>query len=153
PEEAPSRAAFDLLTKEFGPGPFAPIVLAVRTTGPVVDPGNLGQLYDYSRRIAGDPRVEHVDSLVDIDPRMTIAQYELLYGAGTTPPDRYVAGILHATTQGDLTAFTVYTPFGPNEATARALVRDLRSPTGPLAAPAGVTVLVGGGAADVEDVV
>ena len=32
-------------------------------------------------------------------------------------------------------------------------MRDLRAPDGPLAAPEGTTVLVGGGAADVEDVV
>ncbi|HEY4227615.1 MAG TPA: MMPL family transporter [Candidatus Limnocylindrales bacterium] len=153
PEDAPSRSAFDLLTTEFGPGPFAPIVLAVRTTGPAIDSANLEQLYDYSRRLAADPRISRVDSLVDVDPRMTLGQYELLYHANGLPPDRYVAGVLHATTQGDLTAFTVLTPYGPNEAIARELVRDLRSKTGPLAPPPGDSVLVGGGAADVEDVV
>src|SRR5262249_51981836 len=40
-----------------------------------------------------------------------------------------------------------------NDADGRALVRDLRAKTGPLAVPSGMTVLVGGGAADVEDVV
>jgi RND superfamily putative drug exporter len=153
PENAPSRAAFDLLTTEFGPGPFAPIVLAVRTTGPAIDPANLAKLYDYSRRLAGDPRITTVDSLVDVDQRMTLEQYQLLYRSDGRPPDRYVAGVLHATTRGDLTAFTVVTPYGPNEAIARQLVRDLRSGTGPLAPPAGVSVLIGGGAADVEDVV
>ena len=61
--------------------------------------------------------------------------------------------VLAATTNGDLTAFTITTPYGPNEGRARALVGDLRADTGPLAPPAGSTVLVGGGAADVEDVV
>jgi Predicted drug exporters of the RND superfamily len=153
PENAPSRAAFDRLTVDFGPGPFAPIVLAVRTVGPAIEPSNLALLYDYSRRLAADPRITHVDSLVDVDPRMTLAQYGLLYGSGGRPPDRYVAAALHATTQGDLTAFTILTPYGPNEAIARDLVRDLRSGTGPLAPPVGSRVLVGGGAADVEDVV
>ncbi len=153
PENAPSRASFDLLATEFGPGPFAPLVLAVRTTGPAIDPANLEELYDYSRRLAADPRITTVDSLVDVDRRMTLAQYQLLYRPDGRPPDRYVSGVLHATTQGDLTAFTVVTPYGPNEAIARELVRDLRSKTGPLAPPPGVSVLVGGGAADVEDVV
>jgi RND superfamily putative drug exporter len=153
PESAPSRAAFDRLAEEFGPGPFAPIVLAIRTEGPAVSPDNLALLYDYSRRLAADPRIERVDSLVDVDPRMTLAQYGLLYRPSSSPPDRYVAEVLGATTRGDLTAFTILTPYGPNEAVARALVGDLRADTGPLAAPAGTTVLVGGGAADVEDVV
>ena len=84
---------------------------------------------------------------------MTLDQYDLLYRSDGRPPDRYVAGVLHATTQGDLTAFTVLTPYGPNEAIARGLVGDLRARTGPLAPPTGFSVLVGGGAADVEDVV
>ena len=153
PEAAPSRDAFDRLTEEFGPGPFAPIVIAVRTTGRAVDPANLGALYDYSRRLAADPRIDRVDSLVDIDPRLTLDQYVLLYAPPGGPPDRYIAELLSATTQGDLTAFTVLTPYGPNEAIARALVGDLRAPNGALSPPAGTTILVGGGAADVEDVV
>ena len=153
PEDAPSRDAFDRLTVAFGPGPFAPIVLAVRTTGAATEPANLAGLFDYSRRLAADPRIERVDGLVDVDPRLTLEQYELLYRPGAPPPDRFAAGVLHATTQGDLTAFTLTTPYGPNEPIARQLVGDLRSGTGALAPPAGTTVLVGGGAADVEDVV
>jgi RND superfamily putative drug exporter len=153
PETAPSRDAFDLLTREFGPGPFAPIVLAVRTNGAAVEPANLAALFDYSRRLEADPRINRVDSLVDVDPRMTLAQYQLLYRSGQAPPDRYISEMLAATTKGDLTAFTILTPYGPNEAIARSLVGDLRSKTGALAPPAGMTVLVGGGAADVEDVV
>ena len=57
---------------EFGEGEFAPIALAVRTTGPATDPANLAALYDYSRRLAADPRVTRVDSLVDVDPRLTL---------------------------------------------------------------------------------
>jgi RND superfamily putative drug exporter len=153
PESAPSRDAFDRLTEAFGPGPFAPIVLAIRTQGPAIDPRNLDNLFDYSRRLAADPRIERVDSLVDVDPRLTPEQYRLLYRPDELPPDRFVAEFLYSTTQGDLTAFTLTTPYGPNETIARELVHDLRSGTGALAPPPGTTVLVGGGAADVEDVV
>ena len=34
-----------------------------------------------------DPRITHVDSLVDVDPRMTLEQYQLLYRADGRPPD------------------------------------------------------------------
>jgi RND superfamily putative drug exporter len=153
PDDVPSRQAFDRLTDAFGPGPFAPIVLAVRTDGPATSPDSIARLYEYSRRLAGDPRVARVDSLVDVDPRLTLLQYQLLYGSPSGPPDRFVAEALAATTNGDLTAITIITPYGPNEAPGRALVVDLRADTGPLAPPAGLEVLVGGGAADVEDVV
>ena len=86
----PSRAAFDRLQAEFGEGEFAPIVLAIRTDGAATSPANLAALYDYSRRLAADPRIARVDSLVDVDPRLTLAQYPLLYGDPNGPRDRYV---------------------------------------------------------------
>jgi RND superfamily putative drug exporter len=153
PAGVPSRAAFDRLQAEFGEGAFAPITIAVRTGGRATSHDNLARLYEYSRRIAADPRVRRVDSLVDVDRRLTLAQYQLLYGDPNGPRDRFVATALAATTRGDLTAFTLTTPYGPNRAEGRALVADLRDPRSALAPPAGVGILVGGGAADVADVV
>ena len=153
PPDVPSRAAFDRLREAFGEGEFAPIVVAIRTDGPAASADNLARLFDYSRRIGADPRVSRLDSLVDVDPRMTLAQYQLLYGDPNGPRDRFLATVLAMTTKDDLTAFTITTPFGPNRDQGRDLVRDLRAADGPLAAPAGTSILVGGGAADVADVV
>ncbi len=153
PASVPSRAAFDRLQREFGEGEFAPLVIAVRTDGPATSPGNLAALYDYSRRLAADPRITRVASLVDVDPRLTLGQYTLLYGDPNGPRDRYVATTLASTTAGDLTAFTVYTPYGPNRDEGKGLVAAMRDPSSALAPPTGVSVLVGGGAADVTDVV
>ena len=153
PPEVPSRAAFDRLRANFGDGEFAPLVIAIRTTGDATTPDNLGALYDYSRRLAGDARITRVESLVDVDRRLTLQQYQLLYADPNGPRDRYVQTALAATTRGDLTAFTIYTPYGPNRDEGKALVASLRDPSGPLVPPAGMAVLVGGGAADVTDVV
>ncbi len=153
PSSVQSRAAYDLLAANFGEGEFAPLVLAIRAHGAVVQADNIGRLYDYSRRLAADPRVRRVDGLVDLDPRLSRAQYQLLYASPTGPPDRYAAAALAATTRGDLAAFTVITPFGPNAQAARDLVTELRDPASPLAPPAGLTVQVAGGAAEVKDVV
>ncbi|OGO51150.1 MAG: hypothetical protein A2Z32_11975 [Chloroflexi bacterium RBG_16_69_14] len=153
PPEMPSRAAFDRLQAEFGEGEFAPMVVAIRTAGAATNPTNLAALYDYSRRLARDSRVARIDSLVDVDPRLTLAQYTLLYGDPNGPRDRYVQTALAATTRADLTAFTIYTAFGSNRDEGKTLVADLRSPGGAIAPPPGMSVLVGGGAADVTDVV
>jgi RND superfamily putative drug exporter len=153
PPSVPSRAAFDRLRAEFGEGEFAPIVLAIQTDGAATAPENLAALYDYSRRLAADPRVARVEGLVDLDPRLDLEQYHLLYGAATGPPDRFAQATLAATTRADLTAFTIYTRFGPNREEGKALVAGLRDAAGALAPPTGSTVLVGGGAADVADVV
>jgi RND superfamily putative drug exporter len=153
PPSVPSRASYELLASTFGEGEFAPLVLAIRTDGAATSASNVAALYDYSRRLAHDPRVSRVDSLVDIDPRLTLEQYQLLYAAPGGPPDRFVQTAAGATTKGSLTAFTIYTPYGPNRDEARALVHDLRTGSAGLGPPAGATVLVGGGAADVTDVV
>jgi RND superfamily putative drug exporter len=153
PASVPSRAAFDLLQRQFGEGEFAPLSLAVRTTGPATSTANLAALYDWTRRLAADPRITRVESLVDVDPRLTLSQYQLLYGGADGPPDRYLQVQLAATTRGDLTAVTVFTPYGPNRDEARGLVDDLRTGRAGLAAPSGMSVLLGGGAAEVTDVV
>ena len=153
PPDVPSREAYEILAREFGEGEFAPLILAVRTDGPATDAGNIALLFDWSRRLALDPRIRRVDSIVDIDPRLSKTQYELLYGSPAGVPDRYAATALAATTRGDLTTIRLTTPYGPNAPEGRALVEALRDPTGPLAPPAGLTVLVGGGAAEVTDVV
>jgi RND superfamily putative drug exporter len=153
PASVPSRASYELLARQFGEGAFAPITLAIRTSTAATAPASLAALYDYSRRLAADRRVTRVVSLVDVDPRLTLAQYQLVYNDPSGPPDRFIQTALAASTAGDLTAFTVYTPYGPNADAGRALVQDLRASTGPLAAPAGMTVLVSGGAAEVQDVV
>jgi RND superfamily putative drug exporter len=153
PVSVPSRASYELLASTFGEGEFAPIELAIRTSGPATDPANVAALYDYSRRLAADPRVTRVESLVDVDPRLTLRQYQLLYAAPGGPPDRFVQLAASATTKRDLTAFTLVTPYGPNRDEARALVHDLRAGSAGLAPPSGASVLVSGGAADVTDVV
>ena len=153
PPNVPSRQAYDLLAANFGEGEFAPLLIAVRTPGEVTRPDNIGALYDYSRRLAADPRVTRVEGIVDVDPRLGREQYQLLYGAPGGPADRFVADILGRTTSDDLTLLTVFTPYGPNRTAAQELVADLRDPASQLAPAAGMSVLVGGGAAEVGDVV
>jgi putative drug exporter of the RND superfamily len=153
PPGVPSREAYEILVENFGEGEFAPLALAIRTTGPATDPANVGALYDWSRTLAADARVAHVEGLVDIDPRLGREQYQLLYGAPGGPGDRFVADALARTTSNDLTAFTLYTWYGPNRDEALALVDEIRDPASALAPPVGMSVLVGGGAAEVGDVV
>jgi putative drug exporter of the RND superfamily len=153
PAFVPSRVAYDSLIEEFPIGDFSPLTLAVQTDGPVTDRTNVGLLYDYTRRIAADPRVERVESIVDVDPRLGREQYQLILSNPAGPADRFVAAALARTTSADLTAVNVVTWYSSNDAAARALVHDLRDPGSRLAPPAGVRVLVGGGAAEVVDVV
>ena len=80
---------------------------------------------------------------------LTLEQYQLLYAAPAVPPTVSWPNSLAATTKDDLAAFTVFTPYGPNRAEGQQLVADMRTPGSSVAPPPGVSVLVGGGAAEV----
>lgn len=170
PERVPSRQALDALTDAFGEGSFSPMTAAVRTDGPVTSPTNIKLLYDWVQALQADPRVARVDSIVSIDPRLTGTQYQLLYSSHTSdsevgsaaPPDRYAAQILSFTTAGDLTTVSITPTYGPNRPESRALVSELRAAhPGTIGAgrpsvitpPAGLNALIGGGAAEIVDVV
>ena len=166
PERVPSRQALDALTDAFGEGSFSPMTAAVRTDGPVTSAANIKLLYDWVQALQVDPRVARVDSIVSIDPRLTLTQYQLLYSSSSfdsaTPPDRYAAQILSLTTAGDLTTVSITPTNGPNRPESRALVGELRaSHPGTIGAgtpsaitpPAGLNALIGGGAAEIVDVV
>ena len=153
PPDVPSRVAFDTLQNDFGEGEFAPLIVAIKANGPVTDPANVALLYEYSRRLQADPRVTRVEGMVDVDPRISLQQYQLLYSAPAGPADRFVAQTLAKTAKGDVAAFTVYTPYRANRPEDQQLVADMRTPGSSVAPPAGLTVLVGGAAAEVRDVV
>ena len=174
PERVPSRQALDALTDAFGEGSFSPMTAAVRTDGPVTSAANIKLLYDWVQALQADPRVARVDSIVSIDPRLTLTQYQLLYSSSSSdsaaggaagsasPPDRYAAQILSFTTAGDLTTVSITPTNGPNRPESRALVGELRAAhPGSIGAgtpsaitpPAGLNALIGGGAAEIVDVV
>ena len=166
PERVPSRQALDALTDAFGEGSFSPMTAAVRTDGPVTSAANIKLLYDWVQALQADPRVARVDSIVSIDPRLTLTQYQLLYSSSSfdsaTPPDRYAAQILSFTTAGDLTTVSITPTNGPNRPESRALVGELRAAhPGSIGAgtpsaitpPVGLNALIGGGAAEIVDVV
>jgi RND superfamily putative drug exporter len=153
PTHVPSKVAFEALATHFPEGDFAPLLLAVRTSGVATGPENIARLYEYSRRLAADPRISRVESIVDVDPRLGLTQYQLLLSNPAGPGDRSIEEALRRTTRADLTSMTIFSWYGPNAPQARALVHDLRDPASAIAPPQGVAVQVGGGAAEVADVV
>ena len=163
PARVASRQALDALTAAFGEGDFAPMTVAVRTSGDVTAPDNIARLYTWVQALDADPRIARVDSIVSISGRMTMQQYQLLYSSPAgAPPDRFVQQLLRATTNGNVTTVAITPVQGPNRPQTLALVAELRAATpGALGAgapsaitpPAGLTTLVGGGAAEIVDVV
>ena len=111
----PVAGAFDLLAARVRRGR----VRAARRSrsgrpAPATEPGQprraLRLLAAPRRRPAGQPRRQPRRRRPAADARAVPAPVRRPVG----PPDRFVATALAATTTGDLTAFTINTPFGPN---------------------------------------
>jgi putative drug exporter of the RND superfamily len=149
PPHLPSRQALELLRSEFGDGETAPIMVAVRTEGSIYEPHNLSALYDFTHTVAGDPRVREIESIVDLDPRITKAQYQLIYADPTRISDRYGQEVARRTVGETVTAVRIATHTSPVSEESKELVRQIRE----MGLPEGMSVQVTGTAAEVMDVV
>lgn len=143
PTDVPSRAAFDLLNRRFNVRETTPILLAVQTKGNVLSPDNIRNLYNYARRLQADPRVARVDSIVSVDPRFTLAQYELLYTHPQLIADPYLSAYLKTAVAGDTTMIQVISKYNMLDQRSQELVLTIRN----TAPGRGMTVLVDGGTA------
>ncbi len=140
PASVPSRAAFDLLNSRFNVEDTTPILIALQSSGDVLTPGNIRNLYAYVQRIEADPRVSRVDSIVSADPRFTLAQYEALYAHPQLVADPYVAGLLKVSVAGNTTMIQVVSKYGALDQRSLQLVQTIRN-----TAPGnGMSVLVDG---------
>ena len=149
PTSVKSRAAYDLLTQRFDARQTTPIILAVRTDGSPTSAANLTALDSYVRRIAADPRVAEVSSIVSLDPRLTLAQYQLMYSNPEAIADPYISQSLQYLAGSDITLVQVVSRYGFLDTQSEGLVQAIRN----TAPPAHLHVLVDGGTAGVIDYV
>lgn len=149
PDSVKSRAAFDILQTQFDQSETTPIVLAVETKNSSLSPATLSALDLYVRRLKADSRVARVTSIVTLDPRLTLAQYQLMYANPAIIADPYITRSLKALTGDHITMVQVYSKYGMLDTRSEALVQAIRG-TSP---PAGLRVLVDGGTAGIIDYV
>src|SRR5438105_10094169 len=81
PPDVQSRRGFDLLQTHWGAGELAPVLLVFQTTdgSSPLRPDHIQALASFMRRVQADSRVQRVDSVVNLDPRITPEQYALIF--------------------------------------------------------------------------
>ena len=150
PPNLPSRQALDQLRKDFGESATAPVMVVVRfDRGTVFDPQNISALYDLTRSLARDRRVTGVSSIVNLDPRITRAQYQLIYANPNRISDAYAQQVARATAGGSVALVNLSTRSAPVTEDSKGLVMDIHG----MRLPPGMSLLVGGTSAEVIDVV
>jgi RND superfamily putative drug exporter len=149
PSWAKSRASYDLLTRRFDLEQTTPIIIAVQTSGSPLAAANLTKLDAYVRRIQADPRAASVVSIVSLDPRFTLQQYQVLYAHPEQLADPYLAQAVPQFAGDDVTMVEVISKYPMLDQRSQALVLAIRnSPPG-----GGMRALVDGGSAGVIDYV
>jgi trehalose monomycolate/heme transporter len=138
PADQPSRVATERFTRDFALEGGMQLEIAVRTSGSPFSPANLASLDAYVRQIEALPGVVRVDSLVTLDPSLTLSAYQQLYADPSASPQIAAAAAHYAS--GDVTLLTVAATPQDLSTAAESLVRQVRAIT-----PAGdLHPLVGG---------
>ncbi|GAC1314327.1 MAG: MMPL family transporter [Chloroflexota bacterium] len=149
PTDVQSRQGFDLLRAHWGEGELAPVLLVLQTTDGTtpLTPDRVRNLATYMRRVAADPSVARVASIVSLDPRITPDQYALMYADPSHVSDAYGQLAAHASVRGDIVLAQVTSRYGQTDDRSKNLVRAIRATQ----SPDGFVMMVGGGTAGVVD--
>ena len=149
PTSVKSRQAYDLLEQRFDQTASAPIVIAVETKGSPLTKDNLTLLERYVRMLEADPRVHSVMSIVSLDPRLTLQQYELMYSQPGNISDPYITRSLATYAGTNITMLQVISNYPMLDSRTEALVQAIRN-TPP---PSTMHILVDGSTAGIIDYV
>ena len=127
PASVPSRAAFDLLNSRFNVEDTTPTLIALQADGDVLTPANIANLYHYVQRIEADSSVARVDSIISVDPRFTLAQYQALYAHPQLISDPYLASFLKVFVAGNTTMIQVTSKYNALDQRSLQLVQTIRN--------------------------
>ncbi len=133
-----ARIVSDKLSQDFAQQGNSQLVIALRTPGDALSPTNLASLDTYVGTIKDIPGVVSVDSLVTVNPSLTLSNYEQLYAhPGLNPQLTAIAAQL---ANGDTTKITLALQPADHTAAAENIVRQIRA----IQAPGGLVPLVDG---------
>ncbi len=147
PEGKESRTVSEILTDQFPRNETSPIELVIRTDGNALDSKNISALYDYTRQVAAVSGVRRVDSLVTINPQLDKNAYQGFYSEAGRAQNPQAAQVAAQFAKDNYTLVSVLYDSDPLSNTTQDIVRNIRS----LAPPAGMSVQVGGFAAQLID--
>ncbi|MGE3594028.1 MAG: MMPL family transporter [Dehalococcoidia bacterium] len=142
-----ARRVSNVLATEFLPNQTTPHEIAVTTRGDALTPENIGALYDYTQQIAALPGITRVDSIFSLVPGQSREAYQSLYSQPAETQDPRLAAGLAAYASGPYTRIAAVSAGTFDAPQTQAQVDAIRA----LPAPAGASVLVGGSAAGLTD--
>ena len=133
-----ARIVSDRLSQDFMQQGNSQLVIALQTPGDALSSTNLASLDSYVRTIKVIPGVVSVDSLVTLNPSLTLANYQQLYAHPGVNPQ--VTAIASQLANGDTTKITIAMQPADHTTAAENIVSQVRA----IHAPGGLVPLVDG---------
>jgi RND superfamily putative drug exporter len=148
PGDLPSRQAFDILVEEFGPGEVSPFLITLTSPTSISEPANLAAIADLTRRLAADPRIARVQSIVPSTPGLSRDEAIAMANLQRRLARLGLAEGLERLATERATAIIAYSRYLPNDERNKALLRQLRAAT---PRQGDLEMLVDGGTAEIVD--
>lgn len=125
PTDAESRQVDETLNTQFAPPDLQPLLVVVRTKGAASSPEALVAIDTLTRTIDAMPNVTGVKSLTRVDPRLGLADYQLLYRY----PEQFplAANTLSQFARGSFSVISVNYFMAPTSPEARELAAKIRA--------------------------
>lgn len=130
PRDIPAREGVEVLKQAFGPGEIAPNLLAISTKTPndsILSERHIATLYNLVTQLKADPRVAKVSSFVNIDPKLSLENYQQLYRNPQSIPLPNLAATVKQLSSDSTTLVVVNSRTDSNDDASRDLVKELRT--------------------------
>ena len=129
PKNVPAREGVEVLKHSFGDGEIAPILLAVSTQTPaerILSNPHIATLYKLVEQLKADSRVARVSSIVNLDPKLRLEDYQQLYSNPQSIPLPNLAAIVKQLSSNSTTLLVLNSRTDSNDTATRDLVNELR---------------------------
>lgn len=138
PATAQGRIVSTRMQQDFPQQSGSQTIIALRTSGDALSATNLASLYAYVQQLQSVAHVTRVQSLVSLDPQLTLTNYQQIYANPSLNPQ--IASYASQLATGNATVITVNVDAQDNSDIAQGVVRQIRA----LIPPAGFVPFVGG---------
>ena len=129
PKNVPAREGVEVVKRSFGAGEIAPILLAVTTKTPterILSNQHITTLYNLVTKLKADSRVAKVSSIVNLDPKLSLENYQQLYNNPQSIPLPNLAAAVKQLSSDSTTLIAVNSRTDSNDTATRNLVQELR---------------------------
>lgn len=149
PKHASSRQFYENFKNAFGENELTPIlVIAKSDKKNILSSNNVSRLYDFARKLNKDPRVDHINSIVTIDSKMTKQQYQMMYKQDEDQLAPSLRNFLNMNTTDDMTVFSIVSNYPDSSKQTKDLIHKIRD----MKIGKGITLQVTGAPANTLDV-